>query len=66
MKQVIENNYISVFSKPSEEAEIGDTYSPPAWNPNQRQVIIDMINKIPFGKIPSKDFFNVSSNPFVR
>lgn len=25
-----------------------------------------MINKVPFAKIPSKDFFNLSSNPFVR
>lgn len=66
LKNLLENNCMTTFSKYSEEdITEGAIYSPPAWNANQREQIINLINMITFKPIP-QGLFNDSSAPEVR
>jgi len=66
LQATIHNKNIATFSRASDSIEAGEDYTPPAWNPNQQKVISDMISRIPFSKIPTKDFFNTSSTSETR
>lgn len=66
IKKIIINGYVETFSSPSPLLDVGDVYSPPEWNLDQRKRILCLINKIPYVKIPERNFFNVSTTPIVR
>ncbi len=65
LEKIISNGNFVTFSKYSDESEENSVYLPPSWNPNQREKIIDVINKIQFQRIP-QNFFNDSSSHEVR
>lgn len=66
VEEIFQNQKFVTFSKPFKLLEEGEYYSPPSWNLNQKDNIIDMICDMPFAPIPKKDFFNTSSTPQVR
>jgi len=59
---------ISTFSEPDPQSIPGELYTSPVWegHPAQRDKIINMIEKLPFTKIPSKNFFKVSFDSDVQ
>ena len=66
IEEIFQNQKFVTFSKPFKLLEEGEFYSPPSWNLNQKNNIINMICDMPFAPIPKKDFFNTSSTPQVR
>jgi|GEM_PF-3496414 len=65
IENLIQHNRIAVFSKYSDEIEENNIYAPPAWNQNQRNKIIDLIQNMTFKAIP-QGLFNDSSSVEVR
>jgi len=65
IEKLLQNNCMTTFSKCSDDIAEGEIYSPPPWNTNQREHIIDLINQIAFKPIP-QGLFNNSSSPEVR
>jgi hypothetical protein len=63
---VVDKNNLKTFSKFSEESDSGDLYTPPAWNQDQREQIIDMVETLPFTDIPNKNFFKISFDSDVQ
>lgn len=67
VRHVLEKNNIETFSRPSDESEVGNLYTPPPkWNKDQRKKIIDMVEKLEYTDIPTKNFFKVSFDANVQ
>ncbi|ABE05350.1 GTPase [Rickettsia bellii] len=65
IENLIQHNRIATFSKYSDEIEENNLYTPPTWNLDQRNKIIDLIRNMTFKSIP-KGLFNYSSSVEVR
>ncbi len=65
LEKILNQNKFATFSTFSEDIDEDEQYTPPQWNQNQKQLLIDLINNIQFKEIPP-NFFNISSSSEVR